>query len=464
MNVNKDAIEQFVGQSIVAKNDYQLLDILWIFSYSLPSATAYRQRRDSFKRWLGTTCRRCLQKKYNMSLPQIREPMNSLIGLLNGIPNFLSYDVYYEDSKLLDEILLANTSAMLIKSIEQRVAGSISSELEAKILSFVLNYIPQRIEESEQKAEDFRAVNENYSDRYMWLPDFHVREDKDTAEISHFTISTKEWTHLFNKMFDEELKEFRFQLKSDYSKSGLFMLMPYAQQHDEYSFWQFGDELIKLGVGYWIASLSAKGNVSVEFIIPKFVYDAIQPHKEQLPKIESIATKVSSIEAEKQEDEWSLGEVTEVVEKVGDVSESEIEHSIVSNPSILEDDLEVAQRQFPTDVGFIDILCKDNNDDFVVVELKKGAGSFEVVGQIQKYMAWVHEHLAGTNQVRGIIVAKESDKQLEYAAKGSKFTIGIKVFGEEAPIQVNIKYCDSCGKPNKKSAKYCVKCGNELWL
>ncbi len=283
------------------------------------------------------------------------------------------------------------------------------------------------------------------------------------GEISHFAIDTKEWTYLFNKMFDKELKEFRFQLKSNYSRSGLFILLPY-KQYNEYSFWQFGDELVKLGVGYWIASLSAKGNVSLEFIIPKFLFDAILSYKPQLPKIEGIATKVSNIRVETKGDEWSLGEVTEAVEKAGDFSESEIEHSIVSNPNILEDNLEVVQRQFPTDVGFIDILCKDNNGAFVVVELKKGTGSYEVVGQILKYMTWIQEHLAGTKQVRGIIVAKENDKQLEYAAKGSKFTIEIKVFGEEAPIQANIKYCDSCGKPNKKSAKYCIKCGKELWL
>lgn len=462
--LNKDLIEQFIDQTITAKNDYQLLDILWIFSYSLPSATAYKQHRDSFKKWLGTTCRRCLQKKYNLTLPQVREKMNFLVNLLNGIPDFLSYDAYNEDLKLLHKVLLAKTSAMLIQRIEQRVTASIPSELESEILSFVLNYIPEKIKESEQKAKDFRAVNPNNDDKYMDLSDFHIRQYSDTGEISKFSLGVKEWTYLFNKIFDKELKESRFQIKPSNSRSGLYVFLPYQQQYEEYSFWQFGDELVKLGLGYWIASLSAKGNVSLEFIIPKFIYDAIQPYKQQLPKIEGIATKASNIQAEKKEDEWSLGEVTEAVDKASDFSELEIEHSIVSNPNILEDNLEVVQRQFPTDVGFIDILCKDNNNDFVVVELKKGAGSFEVVGQILKYMAWVHEHLAGTKQVRGIIVAKENDNQLEYAVKGSKFTLEIKVFGEEAPIQANIKYCDSCGKANKKSAKYCTKCGNELWL
>lgn len=460
--MNKNLVQQFVDQSVIAKSDCELLDILWILHYSLPSKTAYKDHKDTFKRWLGITCRRNLEKKHSQPPSKIREKMNMLISFLNSVPDFLNYDSYYDDKELLHGMLKDITSSMLVNATEKRVAKAIPSELEGKILAFILHYIPERISESQQKADEFKAINQFFSDKYMILHDFRIREDK-TGEISHFTINTKEWNFLFNKFFDAELKEFKFRVKSLSSKSTLLMLAPY-EQYDEYSFWQFGDELVKLGVGYWVSSLSAKGNVSLEFIIPKFIYDAIQPYKQQLPKIEGIATKASNIEAERQKDEWSLGEVTEAVENVGDFSESEIEYSIASNPSILEDNLQVLGRQFPTDVGFIDILCEDSDGNYVVVELKKGIGSFEVVGQIQKYMSWVHEHLAGTKQVKGIIVAKENDKQIEYAAKGSKFALEIKVFGPEAPIQANIKYCDSCGKPNKKSAKYCVKCGHELWL
>ena len=55
-------------------------------------------------------------------------------------------------------------------------------------------------------------------------------------------------------------------------------------------------------------------------------------------------------------------------------------------------------------VGVIDILCKDNNGDFVVIELKKERSSDAVVGQIQRYMGWVKENLAQDKDVRGIII------------------------------------------------------------
>lgn len=64
--------------------------------------------------------------------------------------------------------------------------------------------------------------------------------------------------------------------------------------------------------------------------------------------------------------------------------ESEIEASIISNPEILEEGVELVGNQYPTSVGYIDILCRDKNGNFVVVELKRGAGSYKAVGQIQR--------------------------------------------------------------------------------
>ena len=162
-------------------------------------------------------------------------------------------------------------------------------------------------------------------------------------------------------------------------------------------------------------------------------------------------------------EKWGLKDFKET-KAVSKVLESEIEDSIKSNPEILEEGLKLVRPQYPTPVGPIDILCKDKNGNFVVIELKRGKESDKVVGQIQRYMAWVSENLAKNKQVRGIIALKEYDQKLEYAVKGSKFPIEIKIFGKEPPVEKNIKYCPRCGKPNPKSAKYCIKCGKEFWM
>ncbi len=84
---------------------------------------------------------------------------------------------------------------------------------------------------------------------------------------------------------------------------------------------------------------------------------------------------------------------------------------------IYEVDGDVVGQQFPTDTGAIDILAiSKDKKALLVIELKKGRTSDVVVGQIQRYMGFVKEELAESNQiVKGIIVGLESDKRLERA-------------------------------------------------
>jgi len=82
-------------------------------------------------------------------------------------------------------------------------------------------------------------------------------------------------------------------------------------------------------------------------------------------------------------------------------------------------------RQYRTDVGIIDFLCKSKKDNrFVVIELKKGRKSDEVVGQILRYIGWVKKHLAGDEEVRGIIITGEKEQKLDLAISTSPFLIG----------------------------------------
>ena len=179
---------------------------------------------------------------------------------------------------------------------------------------------------------------------------------------------------------------------------------------------------------------------------------------------QSINIKSEPIEEDSKPSNWKM--VLNYSNKYSNqrIYEKQIEETIVKNPEILEVGLKLIGSQYKTSVGLIDILFKDRQDSFVVVELKRGKGSDKVVGQIQRYMAWVNENLTQTKSVRGIIVVKEIDKKLNYAIKGSKFPIEVMSFKSEPPTKNNIKYCDKCAAVNRKSAKFCERCQNKFWM
>ena len=110
--------------------------------------------------------------------------------------------------------------------------------------------------------------------------------------------------------------------------------------------------------------------------------------------------------------------------------ESQLEDFIVENwdklelnknYSILKEDGEIAGQQYTTPVGRIDILAKSKDGkEWLVIELKKGKSSDEVVGQMLRYIAWIKENEAEPDQnVKGLIITKDQDEKLKYSLKAA---------------------------------------------
>ena len=80
-------------------------------------------------------------------------------------------------------------------------------------------------------------------------------------------------------------------------------------------------------------------------------------------------------------------------------------------------DGEIVGQQFPSDTGPIDILAlSKDKKTFLVVELKKGRVSDNVVGQIQRYMGFVKQDLAEIEQeVKGVIIGFDDDIRIQRA-------------------------------------------------
>jgi restriction system protein len=109
------------------------------------------------------------------------------------------------------------------------------------------------------------------------------------------------------------------------------------------------------------------------------------------------------------------------------VLEKYLEDFIVSNfdaifrgtLNLYEESEEIDGQQYQTEVGAIDILAVEpKSQSFVVVELKKGRPSDQVIGQVLRYMGWVKENLCTNDQrVKGLIICHDPDPKLSYALK-----------------------------------------------
>ncbi|MEN6575991.1 MAG: endonuclease NucS domain-containing protein [Phycisphaerales bacterium] len=107
------------------------------------------------------------------------------------------------------------------------------------------------------------------------------------------------------------------------------------------------------------------------------------------------------------------------------VLEKYLEDFIVSNfATIFKEKLRVFEdadgndgQQYGTDIGTIDILAVEpRSGSFVVIELKKGRPSDQVVGQVLRYMGWVKRNLCSSDQnVRGLVICHDHDPRLNYA-------------------------------------------------
>lgn len=111
------------------------------------------------------------------------------------------------------------------------------------------------------------------------------------------------------------------------------------------------------------------------------------------------------------------------------VLESGVEEAVKANLSQLGLRLAESNIQQQCDIGIgvgrTDLICRDKDNNFVILELKAVQTSDYVVGQILRYMGYVRENMANEEdvKVKGIIITPSYDEQLRLAAKEA----GIKV-------------------------------------
>jgi hypothetical protein len=71
--------------------------------------------------------------------------------------------------------------------------------------------------------------------------------------------------------------------------------------------------------------------------------------------------------------------------------------------------------EYPTAVGPIDILAIDEDEQFVVFELKRARSPDHAIGQLSRYMGWISQTIGRDKMVRGVIVARQISDNLRYS-------------------------------------------------
>lgn len=460
----EEKIKQMIDDAI-NDNNLTLIDVLFIYAYGYPHKSAkFKQNHDLdfdniklINRILVNTIHHNLMVKHDFKQNDTKNVLH-VLSKLYDIGFASKYKTFDKEFELLKMILLNRTYEIRTKFIEKQI-GDLKDK-EQKCIAFILDFAQLGLTTyhyDEEKKESIEIPQlKTEMNLLYWDPTF----DK-----------TNKTFHIVTGYKLEKQTKLTFRKKSNLVKIPGFKKVGY--EVDEIILWEFGDIAVKSGIGYWIPSISTKRppNINIDLELPKDSFLFAEKLKTYLPPIENTYAKYLEI-AETPKQTISNSDYGNLLEPIGEFDdkvqltfyEKEIEDFLTLHPEKIEDGLEIIKQQYPTNLGPCDLLCRDRNQNYVVVEFKRDTPSRKVVAQIQGYMQWIKDNIALDKNVRGIIIAKEKDEKLEITAKGSKYKIDIKTFKEDVPIIEETKYCDNCGEVNRKTAKYCVKCGKDFWL
>jgi len=98
------------------------------------------------------------------------------------------------------------------------------------------------------------------------------------------------------------------------------------------------------------------------------------------------------------------------------LDEAELRDYLAANPDEIEEGLHVIRKERPIGAGYADIVARDREGRYVVIEVKRVTASREAVRQLHRYVEKLREENPAA-PVRGILVApsisKEAKKLLE---------------------------------------------------
>jgi RecB family endonuclease NucS len=99
--------------------------------------------------------------------------------------------------------------------------------------------------------------------------------------------------------------------------------------------------------------------------------------------------------------EHDMGEAA-ALEKDG--VEAHLQELLADRPDVLGEELRLVRREWPTEVGPVDLMCRDEDGGWVAVEVKRVA-TIEAVEQLTRYLGFIRQDAAKA-ACRGILAAQ----------------------------------------------------------
>ena len=95
--------------------------------------------------------------------------------------------------------------------------------------------------------------------------------------------------------------------------------------------------------------------------------------------------------------------------------ERDLQLALAAQPDALVDGLRLVRREWPTDIGPVDLMCRDADDGWVAVEIKR-IGTIEAVEQLARYLERIRLDPA-TAACEGILAAQRVKPQARTLAE-----------------------------------------------
>ncbi len=95
--------------------------------------------------------------------------------------------------------------------------------------------------------------------------------------------------------------------------------------------------------------------------------------------------------------------------------EAHLQELLAAQPSWCGEGLRLVRREWPTDIGPVDLMCRDGDEEWVAVEIKRVAG-LEAVEQLARYLERIRRDPA-LGSCRGVLAAQTIKPQARVLAQ-----------------------------------------------